>query len=441
MMEGKGGMTMQKELSLQVRGMSCRGCEKIIGDELKKIPGLYRLETSYRDGRVKIIMEPGVPLPADLASRLQKIGYPPKAATRQAWANRVLGVMVAGMGLLVLDRAFGIWELLGRLPLAEADMNHGMLFMVGFITSFHCIAMCGGISLTQTLRTSRKKGQIRPALLYNGGRVLSYTLIGAAIGLAGTSLSFSRQSQGLIQMVAGFFMVLMGLNMLGAFPWIRRFSFRIPKHIQKRVPKIGGTGGPFLVGLLNGLMPCGPLQAMQLMALGAGSALAGALAMLAFSLGTVPVMLAFGAIAAILSQRTAKKVAASGAVLIIILGFSMASRGVNLAGLQLMTPARHWENATPAQLVDGIQQVKTILEKGSYGSIVVQANTPVIWNIYADGDQITGCNSRLIISGTQDIQLVPGDNLISFFPEEEGTLTFSCWMGMIKGTIHILPVD
>jgi len=68
-----------------------------------------------------------------------------------------------------------------------------------------------------------------------------------------------------------------------------------------------GNKGPFTVGLLNGLMPCGPLQAMQIYALSTGNPLKGALSMLLFSLGTVPLMFGLGALGSLLSRRLRKK--------------------------------------------------------------------------------------------------------------------------------------
>ena len=92
-------------------------------------------------------------------------------------------------------------------------------------------------------------------------------------------------------------MVIMGLNLSG-FKFFRKFSLRMPSFLSKYK---GNFTSPFIVGLLNGFMPCGPLQTMQLFALGTGSAFKGALSMLIFSLGTVPLMLTFGAISGFLS--------------------------------------------------------------------------------------------------------------------------------------------
>ena len=76
-------------------------------------------------------------------------------------------------------------------------------------------------------------------------------------------------------------MVIMGINMLGIFPWLRKFTPRMPKAFAKPIGREKARSkSPLIVGLLNGLMPCGPLQAMQVYALSTGSPFAGALSMM-----------------------------------------------------------------------------------------------------------------------------------------------------------------
>ena len=166
-----------------------------------------------------------------------------------------------------------------------------MLFLIGLLTSVHCIAMCGGINLSQCIGNTDKS--FRSAIAYNAGRVLSYTGIGFVLGLIGSlaggdaSVGIPVTVQGGLKLFAGALMVLMGINMLNLFPALRKLTLRIPKGIAARVRtrKVGSSA--FVVGLLNGFMPCGPLQSMQIVALASGSPVNGAMSMLIFSLGTV----------------------------------------------------------------------------------------------------------------------------------------------------------
>ncbi|MDF2535901.1 MAG: hypothetical protein K0R18_2060, partial [Bacillales bacterium] len=127
-------------------------------------------------------------------------------------------------------------------------------------------------------------------------------------------------------------MVLMGINMVGIFPSLRKLMPRMPRFIAKKVNTEKRGKGPFVVGLLNGLMPCGPLQNMQIYALLTGSALLGALSMFLFSIGTVPLMFLLGALSSVLSSRFTQMMSKVSAVLVIILGLIMMNGGLVLSG-------------------------------------------------------------------------------------------------------------
>ena len=148
--------------------------------------------------------------------------------------------------------------------------------------------MCGGLNLTQSLKNSSGK-TLRPNILYNLGRLSSYTVIGGMLGGLGSVLSISVEIRAVIGIIAGFFMLLMALNILNLVPFLRKIRISAPlkafgrllskweKQRKKRSAcelqndgngKISDKGNRsfFYIGLLNGFMPCGPLQSMQLLA-------------------------------------------------------------------------------------------------------------------------------------------------------------------------------
>ena len=112
--------------------------------------------------------------------------------------------------------------------------------------------------------------------------------------------------------IAGMAMIIMGLRLSGYLPILRRI--RLPSCLAKhsafhgKADRRKGAVSSLIVGLLNGFMPCGPLQAMQLYALSSGSAAEGALSMFLFSSGTVPVMLLAGILGGRLNRRHAGKI-------------------------------------------------------------------------------------------------------------------------------------
>ena len=175
-------------------------------------------------------------------------------------------------------------------------------------------------------------------------------------------------------------------------------------------------------------MPCGPLQTMQVYALGTGSFLAGALSMFLFSLGTVPLLLGFGAISSLLSAKFNRRMLKASAVLVMALGLVMLMRGMNLFGISIPSLPSSTAVAV-AKVSGGYQEVTTTVESGQYHPFVVQAGIPVRWLIRARADELNGCNNPVTIPlyGIRK-QLVPGDNLVEFTPSQTGTITYTCWM-------------
>ena len=122
-----------------------------------------------------------------------------------------------------------------------------MLFITGLLTSIHCISMCGAINLIAVINNGRKRNLKNP-ILYNIGRVLSYTIIGGIVGFIGSVFTINNTISGFIILIASVLMFLMALNMLGIIK-LKRIKFCNFKR---------GSHSAFVIGLLNGLMPCGP---------------------------------------------------------------------------------------------------------------------------------------------------------------------------------------
>lgn len=285
--------------SCQIRGMYCPNCEKRITAALGKLDGVKAVQVDYASGRA--VIESKKPLDREqLQSALHDLGYELSDGADEL--TRAASLLAVILGLAVILDRVGLLNRLVPRQLGVSGMSYSLFFVTGLLTSAHCVTMCGGINLSQSLPGRGK----RSVLLYNAGRVASYTLIGALLGtagylLGGGPLAVSPLLQGAVKLLAGAFMLLAGINLLGLFPALRRL--RLP------LPRLRGSSRlPFVIGLLNGLMPCGPLQAMQLAALGTGSPLNGALSMLYFSLGTVPLMLSLGGLVALLGQRDRKSV-------------------------------------------------------------------------------------------------------------------------------------
>ena len=350
-------------------------------------------------------------------------------------------------------KQLGLSRIFNAFPQVEENMGYGMLFLIGLVTSVHCIGMCGGIHLSQCLsyqknseeekngeKGKKKWSTVYPSFLYNLGRVVSYTIVGGVVGGFGSVISFSGKGKGAVQLIAGVFMVIMGINILNIFPWLRKFNPRMPKVFARKINEGKQKNGAFLVGILNGLMPCGPLQAMQIYALSTGSPLKGAFSMFLFSMGTVPLMFGFGALSSFLSQKFTKQVMKFGAVLVVILGISMFQNGWSVSGFPVFSLSfSSGKEQQEAKVQDGVQVVETTLSPYGYEPITVQEGIPVKWTIKAEQGSLTGCN-RAILIPEYEIQktLEIGENVIEFTPTKAGTYSYSCWMGMLRSSITVL---
>ncbi|MDR1136971.1 MAG: sulfite exporter TauE/SafE family protein [Synergistaceae bacterium] len=453
--------------TVHIEGMTCVNCQNRIEKKLRESEGVLSAKVDYGEGTAEVVFDDTTDLSAivSVIENLDYKAYPSdkKRNKRSEWSNFIGTLLLILAFYMFLNGSGGgfLGSVFNIFPQAEAGMGYWALFAVGVMTSVHCVAMCGGINLSQSLsgpgkETRREKSPfslsgLRPAILYNSGRVASYSLVGGIVGALGSAISFSGAMKGIVQIIAGIFMIVLGLNMLGTFGFLRAFAPRPPKFLTGFRER-GKRKGPLFVGLLNGLMPCGPLQAMQIYALSTGSPLKGALSMFFFSLGTFPTMFGLGAFGSLMSGKFAGKVMKAGAVLVTVMGVVMLNNGTALSGFgapfggygEFVTNTA--PNAVPEIIAENfpgeIQDITTPLPRRGYPSLTVKAGIPVRWNLYADKGTVNGCNNAIIIPEYNiEKRLQTGDNIIEFTPARTGKFRYSCWMGMIRGTITVVDTD
>lgn len=299
-------MTMAKKVLL-IEGMTCVYCQNRIEQALRNTAGISKVNVSYNKGQAEVEFDNEILTLEQIIHIIQDLDYTVVQRRKIDYKKTVssIGTFAIIVCLYYLLQRFGVLNLLVPSMLADQAMSYGMLFVVGLLTSVHCIAMCGGINLSQCIPSGKDdigngNRAIMPSLLYNTGRVISYAVIGFLLGGIGMILTGGAETgiplilQGILKIIAGLFMVIMGINMLGVIPVLRKFQIRFPNKLANKISRRKITEKrPFFVGLLNGLMPCGPMQSMQIIALGSGNPVSGAFAMLMFSLGTVPLMLGY----------------------------------------------------------------------------------------------------------------------------------------------------
>ena len=220
-----------------------------------------------------------------------------------------------------------------------------LLFLVtGFTVGFgHCIGMCGPIVVSLSLNL-KGKGVLLPHILYHGGRMTTYALLGGLMGLTGSFTGVASRIAGLqkgVMIFAGIVIILMGLSMSGWISLGKTFGEQYsPKgFITKGFQKVSGSKSSRLyypLGLLLGLLPCGPVYTALISAARAGMEAAGPLEgvangaglMIAFGAGTVPALLLVARLAGMGWLKSRSVIYKMGAMLMVIMGVYFVIKGI-----------------------------------------------------------------------------------------------------------------
>ncbi|MEE4378757.1 MAG: sulfite exporter TauE/SafE family protein [Candidatus Competibacteraceae bacterium] len=193
-----------------------------------------------------------------------------------------------------------------------AESQYPAAFLVALLGGVHCIGMCGGIVGALTLGlpagTRTRFSAMLPYLLaYNSGRIISYTVAGllaGGIGAWAANLASVRYGQEGLRLVAGLFMLLLGLYLGGwwqGLARLERYGGLLWRHIEpwgRRLIPVRTPVQALSLGLVWGWLPCGLVYSVVIWAVSAGSAVQGGLLMLSFGIGTLPMLFAMGAFAA-----------------------------------------------------------------------------------------------------------------------------------------------
>ena len=464
--------TKAEKTRIKIGGMTCINCQSKIQRRLQKLRGVLGANVSWEKGEAGLCFDESLISLDEIKEEIEKLGY--KVLEKQGKSRLFSGIfylVLIALIFMILQKT-GLLNILVPSSLASSKMSYGLLFVTGLLTSVHCVAMCGGINLSQSLPNNQKKTggrEIFQPLFYNLGRVTSYTLIGLALGTAGFFLSGGKSDdfalpfslQGILKIIAGLLMLFMGISLLGIFPFLRHFTPHLPAFLAGKVSSAQVKNArPFIVGFLNGFMPCGPLQAMWIVSLAAANPLSGALSMLLFSLGTLPLMLALGSFVSVLGKKYREVVMKIGAVLVVVMALSMMSQGFalggwnfggkNLSGGEERLVSQSGEEKSSAkgeeksldgkkiEMTEGKQIVKSILNPYRYPAITVKKGIPVHWEIEAPENALNGCNYKMIFRDFGfAYEMDYGTNVIEFTPEQAGTFQYTCWMGMVRGFIKV----
>jgi sulfite exporter TauE/SafE len=175
---------------------------------------------------------------------------------------------------------------------------------IAFLGSFsHCVGMCGGIiiaySSTKIDDKWEKPKQALAHILYSMGRIFTYTILGAIFGFLGGVAMFNNLANGSLLIIAGIFMILTGLSLSGKLKFLMLIEHSISsaswyRELFRELLQTKSLFSFFILGMINGLLPCGLVYFFAVTAASTGSSFYGALVMLIFGLSTVPALFSLG---------------------------------------------------------------------------------------------------------------------------------------------------
>lgn len=431
--------TETQKVTYQVSGMHCPACELYIEKQVGKLPGVTGVAASNRRGCVTILCTGEVPAPARLNKLLARGGYTVADTPVVDEAPSGAGALPT---VLLVAGAAAFWLLLDRLGVTSlvnvSDRSTlPAFFALGIVAGLSsCAALVGGIILSMSAQwlslytpgdsTSRK---LEPHLLFNAGRVASFGLLGAVLGLVGQRLQLSLGAGAFVVVAVSLLMIVLGLQMLGVGPF-RHFRLALPRSFTARLADEGNFSGrymPALMGAATFFLPCGFTLTAQSVALLSGSPLQGGLIMLAFVLGTTPMLLGIGFSSIKLQEHRVFSEwfpRAAGALVLLFALFNINSQ-FNVLGIHTpwdaaprpAAPAVSPEERLVPTLVDGVQVIKMNASSSAYtpNYFKVKAGMPVRWEITDKGT--SACTNAVVAPSffSGEIRLTPGTTSVKQF--------------------------
>ncbi|MCX6702106.1 MAG: sulfite exporter TauE/SafE family protein [Candidatus Zambryskibacteria bacterium] len=294
---------MQKKIThtFHVEGMHCKSCSLVIEQELSDLSYIESVYTDFNKHTITVTGDfEGVPqeeLAKDFSVLLASNGYtfsvekPLDGLGARKWSDFKIAIPIA-LGVVLL---FVLLQKMGLINLINTkNMTYSTAFIIGVIASLSsCAAVVGGLLLSMSATFAKEGDKIKPQLLFHGGRIISFFILGGVIGTIGSAFTLSTLASFILGLTIGIVMLILGINLLDVFHFTKKFQPAMPKFLSKHalgVSKWNHTLTPFLVGIITFFLPCGFTQSMQIYTLSAGGFFAGGLTMFAFALGTLPVL-------------------------------------------------------------------------------------------------------------------------------------------------------
>lgn len=449
---------MSKTTTYSVQGMHCASCEILIEKKIIKENLVESVNASQPQGTVTIESRSSQPLTLKYLNKIfKKDGYSFSPALSREGGRRPEGFDTDPFTPLLIGMVFIIGYILlsktgfSSLVSVNATSSLPVFFLFGLLAGVSsCAALVGGIVLSLSKQWLSSYGEndsmlkkAQPHFMFNIGRVVGYAGFGLVLGAIGNYFQLSPVVSAMLVIGVSLVMILLGLQMVG-IKALQRFQIKLPKSLTGKLSdesNFQGRFGPLLMGALTFFLPCGFTITAQALALASGNPIQGSLIMGLFALGTVPGLLAIGLSSVKLysnPQRSKQFSLIAGMLVLFFAAFNINAQ-LNVLGVSTLSIKSSASGSLPV-LENGTQVIKiTAGSTYSPNRIVLRANTPTRWEVTANG--ISGCTNAIISRGlfTDQIDLVEGQvSTKEFTSPKPGLYKFSCWMGMVSGTVEVV---
>ena len=291
-------MMNQKKYTFHVHGMHCNACTVVIESELRDLSNVTKVRANLNRHAIDIEGDFGNMTLAQITEALtvpiKSHGYTveiERQMKEKKWSDFKVAIPVALAFAVVFValQKMGIVNLVGG-----GNVTYGTAFVIGIIASLStCMAVVGGLLLSMSATFAKEGDRVRPQLMFHGGRLVSFFILGGVIGAIGSAFTLSSSATFILSLTVGLVMFILGINLLDVFHFTKKLQPSMPKFIARHahgISKFNHTLTPLLVGVATFFLPCGFTQSMQLYTLTTGSFMSGGLTMFVYALGTLPVL-------------------------------------------------------------------------------------------------------------------------------------------------------
>lgn len=330
-----------KTITLHVSGTHCNSCKILIEDILNEQIGIERVNVNLKQETVSFetnLDDSRHKLAEVLTEKVKHNGYS-FSVEKKFKEKKDNGVFFQALPIgLVFLALFFILQKSGILNFGIGGTATPITsFVIGLVASVSsCLAIVGGLVLSLSATVSQDNvSDTKPMFLFHAGRLISFALLGGVLGTVGSAIGISFTLGAVLGLIASLVMIVLGLNLVGVF---EKSTITLPSGIFNFFRKVEHqTLAPFLIGVGTFFLPCGFTQSMQIVAFSSGSFVSGMLIMLAFALGTLPMLalLSFGSASFAHSKHAPLFFKSAG---VVVIGLGVFALLAGLAGLGIINP-------------------------------------------------------------------------------------------------------